>query len=75
MSRTITLELPHYVFELVQQESKLKGKSPTEIIVESVTLQKKKIRDPFFADTEFYDGEVPAGGSLNHDKYIYVEHP
>ena len=78
MRHAITVELPDYVFELVQHESKLKGKSPAETIVEKIvssTLHNNRLRDPFFAGTEFYDGEVSADGSLNHDKYIYGEHP
>mgnify|MGYP001565960504 CR=1 FL=1 len=76
MSHTIRLELPDTVYELLQKESKLNGKSPTETIVEKITspiTQKTRARDPFFANNTVYEGEVPSDGSLNHDKYICEE--
>ncbi len=76
MSHTITLELPDSVFELLQQESQRKGKSPEDTIVEKIaapSLQKKRTHDPFFADSAIYEGDAPADGSLNHDKYLYDE--
>ncbi len=30
-------------------------------------------RDPFFADTDFFDGPTPPDLAQNHDKYLYDE--
>ncbi len=39
----------------------------------SAAAAAKRKMDPLFADTAFYEGDVPPDLSLNHDKYLYDE--
>jgi len=78
MNHTLTIQIPDNIYQTIITEAKTQAKSPEEIVVEKISpysFQDKRSLDPLFADDEIYEGDAPIDGALNHDKYIYNEHP
>ena len=75
MIRT-TILLPLELKKKVESKAKERGISLGEFIrlsiQEAISPKKNQIeKDPFFSDSEFYEGNMPSDISLNHDEYLF----
>ncbi|MBM4165941.1 MAG: hypothetical protein FJ218_03345 [Ignavibacteria bacterium] len=71
MNHTLTIHIPDNIYQIITQEALQTGKSLEEVLLQSVNSLRKTPRNPFFADENFYEGDVPSDLSLHHDEYLY----
>lgn len=80
MERT-TLMLPDELRRQAIRQAQAMGLSFGELIRRSLKdflarpKTRSRERDPLFADSGIYEGDVPKDLSLDHDKYLYGEEP
>lgn len=76
MHRT-TIMLPSRLKNRAQALASRRGISIGELIRESLeeklhlSKSESKAEEPFFKDTNFFDGDVPIDISEMHDRYLY----
>jgi hypothetical protein len=72
----VTIPLPEDLKELAQRTAEKRGTSLEEFLRETVERRLKRLEspwseDPFFADTEVFQGPTPPDLVERHDDYLY----
>ena len=70
MGHTLTLEIPEDLFESLRKIAEETGRTPEEIVIQSVTTHARQVADdPLAKWIGAFDSGVPDWAD-NHDKYI-----
>jgi antitoxin component of RelBE/YafQ-DinJ toxin-antitoxin module len=69
----VSVPFPEDLRERAEAVARQRGLTLDEFVRRcvSTTVDQGRLADPLFADTEVFEGEVPADLSENHDDYLY----